>query len=326
MSPAVAVFDIDLPPGVAFIRSLGRAGVPVVAMSSRRTEAGRYSRYHGELRSCPPLKRTDEFVDWLSRASSSGDRSISSRRRPTTSASASPRRIEKLGGDASRRRAARPDGLRTCLFKDRFAVAMANVGFPTPADGDPGHGRPRRRRSAAEIGYPVVLKPRTHAGIGTTRGIGRRAPPRSWPRGSGRTASPDGNTSVTAPRPGPRPADRAALPRARDGRRGQRVGLPRPRRRGAGAVATAARSASRRGASGSARCSSRSRTSRSRMRPSTPSGSVLGSGIFELEVLVDRSTGEYWAVDLNPRGFGQMSLDMALGNDLPVLLVPLRHG
>jgi predicted ATP-grasp superfamily ATP-dependent carboligase len=44
---------------------------------------------------------------------------------------------------------------------------------------------------------------------------------------------------------------------------------------------------------------------------------IVGSGIFELEVLVDRVTGEYWAIDLNPRGFGQMSLDIALGNDLP---------
>ena len=46
---------------------------------------------------------------------------------------------------------------------------------------------------------------------------------------------------------------------------------------------------------------------------------VLGSGVFELEVLVDRATSEVWAVDLNPRAFGQISLDIALGNDLPVL-------
>ena len=34
-------------------------------------------------------------------------------------------------------------------------------------------------------------------------------------------------------------------------------------------------------------------------------------------MLVDRLSGEYWAIDLNPRGFGQMSLDIARGNDLP---------
>jgi len=46
---------------------------------------------------------------------------------------------------------------------------------------------------------------------------------------------------------------------------------------------------------------------------------VLGSGLFELEVLVERTTGEHWAIDLNPRAFGQISLDIALGNDLPVV-------
>jgi hypothetical protein len=46
---------------------------------------------------------------------------------------------------------------------------------------------------------------------------------------------------------------------------------------------------------------------------------VIGTGLFELEVLVDKASGAHYAVDLNPRGFGQMSLDMAHGHDLPVL-------
>ena len=45
---------------------------------------------------------------------------------------------------------------------------------------------------------------------------------------------------------------------------------------------------------------------------------VLGSGVFELEVLSRKDGTECWTVDLNPRGFGQMTLDMALGNDLPL--------
>ena len=47
--------------------------------------------------------------------------------------------------------------------------------------------------------------------------------------------------------------------------------------------------------------------------------SVLGTGIFELEVLVERATGTAYALDLNPRGFGQISLDIGRGNDLPLL-------
>jgi hypothetical protein len=44
---------------------------------------------------------------------------------------------------------------------------------------------------------------------------------------------------------------------------------------------------------------------------------LLSSGIFELELLVEGDG--LLAIDLNPRAFGFMALDMALGNDLPWL-------
>jgi hypothetical protein len=47
--------------------------------------------------------------------------------------------------------------------------------------------------------------------------------------------------------------------------------------------------------------------------------SVLGRGLFELEVLVHHSSGEAWTIDLNPRGFGQIALEVHRGNDLPAL-------
>src|SRR3954470_208750 len=62
---SVAVFDVSLPPAVAFIRSLGRAGVPVVAYAYQRAAAGRFSRYVTAKRACPSPARTDEFVAWL---------------------------------------------------------------------------------------------------------------------------------------------------------------------------------------------------------------------------------------------------------------------
>jgi len=36
-------------------------------------------------------------------------------------------------------------------------------------------------------------------------------------------------------------------------------------------------------------------------------------------VLFDRRGGRYWGIDLNPRLFGQASLDIARGHDLPAL-------
>src|SRR3954453_17328918 len=68
----VTVFDIDLPPGLAFIRSLGRAGVPVVACSSRRTAAGYGSRSRPAGRPCPPVGACDRFVAWLTEQLASG--------------------------------------------------------------------------------------------------------------------------------------------------------------------------------------------------------------------------------------------------------------
>ena len=47
---------------------------------------------------------------------------------------------------------------------------------------------------------------------------------------------------------------------------------------------------------------------------------VLGTGIFELEVLVRRDDDDqFWAIDLNPRAFGQITLDIAHGRDLPMI-------
>ena len=46
---------------------------------------------------------------------------------------------------------------------------------------------------------------------------------------------------------------------------------------------------------------------------------VLGRGLFELELIWDDGRAAYLAIDLNPRAHGQISLDIARGNDLPWL-------
>jgi predicted ATP-grasp superfamily ATP-dependent carboligase len=46
---------------------------------------------------------------------------------------------------------------------------------------------------------------------------------------------------------------------------------------------------------------------------------VLGAGLFEIELILERTTGRYLAIDLNPRAFGQITLDIARGIDLPRL-------
>jgi hypothetical protein len=53
---------------------------------------------------------------------------------------------------------------------------------------------------------------------------------------------------------------------------------------------------------------------------------VVGRGMFELEFIFDARHRERVAIDLNPRGFGQMRLDIARGNDLPRLWYELVTG
>ena len=81
-APSVAVFDVSLPPAVAFIRSLGRAGVPVIAYASSalpRADSRAMSRPTGHVRR--RREPTSSWLSWL--ASSNGGRSTSSRRRLT---------------------------------------------------------------------------------------------------------------------------------------------------------------------------------------------------------------------------------------------------
>jgi len=57
---------------LAVVRSLGRAGVPVVTADSAILAAGRYSRYSSLHLSCPPSEMTDRWTEWLLNLGRSG--------------------------------------------------------------------------------------------------------------------------------------------------------------------------------------------------------------------------------------------------------------
>src|SRR5207302_6766190 len=61
----VGIFDADAPPAIAFVRSLGRAGIPLRVYSHRRWPVCRYSRWCAEFSRCPDPASGD-FVSWLS--------------------------------------------------------------------------------------------------------------------------------------------------------------------------------------------------------------------------------------------------------------------
>ena len=311
----VFVFDADVPPGVAFIRSLARAGVPVVVGVSRRSSVGRFSRYATDLVSCPPPSDTDAFVAWLRDRFSAGSIGLVAPTSDELSFCVS-EALERL--DYTSAAAGHPDAaaVRTSLFKDRFGAAMERVGFPTPKWAVPS-SRGEALAAAERIGYPVVVKPRTHVGVGNTRGAVVRSPdelasafrPFRLRDGSITVVNQDPHVALPIVQryhelgtadvislTGCLDTDGSVLALAHCRKVSQS-----PRRLGVGTMFEPVAEPSF------------ARAALAAIR------GVLGSGLFELEVLVDRATGEYWALDLNPRGFGQISLDIALGNDLPRL-------
>ena len=173
MTRTVSVFDIDLPPGVAFIRSLGRAGVPTIAHSSSRTAAGRLSRY--AARSAAVHRCTAPT------SSSTGSPSSCRRGRSTSS----PRRRT---GDVLRRRRHRQAGRRcprrrppaaptTCgRASSRTASTPPCAGWVSGTRGGDAHDA----RRGAEGRRANRLSGRGRAavpcrGVGTRRGIVARS-------------------------------------------------------------------------------------------------------------------------------------------------------
>ena len=310
---AVAVFDVHLSPAVAFMRSLGALGVPIVAYSNGRSAGGRYSKYVTERRWCPPRSGSEEFVTWLTGAIDHDIDLIA----PTSdllvfSAGEAMDRLQRSTTEVGLPPAS---GLRTCLFKGRFADALASLGFPTPPAAIPA-SLPEAIAAADRIGYPLVIKPRSHVGIGSHRGVSvssRReleATYRRYDIPTGQAAAlrhvPQLALPILQKYFDPGTVDVISLTGCLD-QDGTVLALGAarkvrqlPRRFGVGTLFEPVDLPSF--------AAEGVRVVRS----------VLEQGIFELEVLVDPA-GHHYAIDLNPRGFGQIALDIARGRDLPRL-------
>ena len=311
----VTVFDVDLPPGVAFARSLRRAGVATQVYSADRRAAGRFSRYARDVRPCPPVRRTDEFVAFIAEGLTEGWIDLIA---PTSDyvVFAVGAVLEKIGADAMTVGHSNPEGSRTALFKQRFYKAFNRIGFPTPETTAPVNVD-EALADAERMGYPVVLKPRCHAGIGTRRGVvvanaaALASSFRPWPLRSFNDTVLLHAAAIRMPllqhyhELGTVDVVSVTGYLAQDG---SLVALDHcrklsqsPRRLGVGTM-----------------------FEQIGVQPFSDAAveavrEVIGTGIFELEVLVERATGAHHAVDLNPRGFGQMTLDIGRGNDLPML-------
>ena len=312
--PTVAVFDAALPPGLAFARSLGRRDVPTIVFGHRPDVMTRRSRFVDAFEECPTVLWSDEFTEWLVDRLGRGDIDLVA---PTSDYVAFNAAEAATHPSIDRDLGLPPiDGLLDCLFKDRFAHALDRVGFPGPHTLAP--------TSAAEaidaveaVGLPVVAKPRSHVGVGVHRGDVVR--------------DLDEAERVFTPHEVDEHS-RGAL------RHDPELGWPLVQeyveRRGLEVISITgylARDGAVHGVGHSRKTHQWPpglgigiRFETADAQPFTDAAidaarQILGHGIFEIEVLFDPSTGDHWAIDLNPRTYGQVALDIGRGNDLPAM-------
>lgn len=149
---------------LAAVRSLGRAGVPIVTVDPSILAPGRYSRYSTSHLSCPPYDQTDAWTDWLMRLGQSG-----------------PRRAIYATSDATSFALARHRDALACafhLYQPDLATMMCMldkgqlldharaVGIDTPDTWLP-TSRRDAERIAREVGGAILVKPRSQLAVKT---------------------------------------------------------------------------------------------------------------------------------------------------------------
>lgn len=306
----VAIINNDWAPTLAFAVSLGRRGIPLHFYGPG---AGRWSRYCRRRSACPPVTNADKFLPWLRARVRAGE---ISRLAPTTDLLAYYCAVLREEFPADVRRAITPlDEIERCLIKTRFSDACVAIGQGVPLQAAP-EDLDAALAHAEAIGYPLMLKPKSHLVVGTSeRGqvvrnqhelrryfqrypvapgqmeLAERYPELRWPLLQRYVPSARlGVYSVS----GIKDAERGVITSILTCKRGQW-----PPDIGVSTVQS---------------------IHQDRDIQSVGLSTVdklLSRGIFELELLTDGA--ELLAIDLNPRAFGFMALDMAAGNDLPWL-------
>jgi D-aspartate ligase len=306
----VAVINSDWAPTLAFAVSLGRRKVPLTFYGPG---AGRWSRYCRKRGACPPLERADRFLPWLRARVRSGE---ITRLAPTTDLLAYytaelreefPREIQHAIAPLAE--------IERCLIKTRFSAACATIGQLVPrteAPDDPDGAI----LAARSLGYPLIVKPKSHLVVGAAmrghlvrkeadlRSVYRRYP--VWP----------GQEQIAERYPELRwPLLQTYLPSAR-----RCVYSVSGIKDSTGGFLAATLTSKREQWPPDVGVSTVQAVCHDQRILDAGLKSIdklISRGIFELELLTDGDA--LLAIDLNPRAFGFMMLDIAVGNDLPWL-------
>lgn len=308
--PPVAIFDNYWATTLAFARSLGRRGVPL-HMYGRG--AGRWSRYCTRSLRCPPVENAGEFQPWLRERIRSG---AITRVAPTTDLIAYYTSSLRAEFPLELRRMIAPlTEIETCLIKTRFSVATASRDEPSLPT-LPVSTLEAAMAAAKEIGFPLILKPNSHLVVGfTERGrllldeadLVRHFRPYDVAPGQEQVAAlyPELRWPLLQRYLSPahhRVYSVSGIKDAEGGMLSACVSYKReqwPPNVGTSTLQVGCEDA------------------RILERGLQIVNRVLSRGIFEIELLADGN--DLYPIDLNPRAFGFVELDMARGSDLPWL-------
>lgn len=306
----VAIFDNYWGATLSFVASLGRRGVPLHVYGSG---AARWSRFASRRFACPPVEDAERFLPWLEQRVRSGE---IHRVAPTTDLIAYYTSLLRSAFAPEVQRAIAPLAeVETCLVKTRFAAACSLAGQATPPSLTP-EDLETALLGAERIGYPLILKPKSHLAVGAAE-RGRivysaeqlRAYFRPYP-------IVKGQESLASRYPELRwPLLQRYVPTARS-QVFSVSGFKDPD----GGILAASLSVKRSQwpqDTGPSTSQVSWRDERILNAGRTTVDKMISRGIFELELLT--SDSDLLAIDLNPRAFGFLSLDMALGHDLPWL-------
>jgi D-aspartate ligase len=313
---AVALFDNYWAPTLVFAQSLGRRGVPLHIYGNG---AARWSRYRSRHLQCPPVEQADQFVPWLRQRIRNGD---ISRIAPTTDLIAyyMSELREEFAPEVQRSIAPLAE-IETALIKPRFCAACDAVGQVVPQTYSP-EDSISAIVAARQLGYPLILKPKSHVVVGSAE-RGRLIRDDSELREHFRPYA----VAAGQARLGERypellwPLLQKYVPSAR-----QRVYSVTGFKDVEGGIIAASLSYKREqwpldvGTSIVQVSYTDDRILQTGLRTVDL---LLSCGIFELELLADGDT--LTAIDLNPRAYGFIGLDVARSYDYPWLWYQSTH-
>ena len=157
--PCVGIFDANYASTLAVVRSLARMGAPFKVYHHHKRCVSALSRYVDTVRPSPFLDDYTRFPDWLNNQLDEGAFDLIM---PTSDVVCFhiANTLDRIDPALAKHYPTR-DAYLDVLFKDRFALRCNALGIPTPLTFEP-KSLDDALAAADTLGYPVLLKPRSH--------------------------------------------------------------------------------------------------------------------------------------------------------------------